>query len=269
MAFLCKSAKDGEAFCKECSCCRKILTGTHPDVHIIGSNSKKVGINEIRRIESEAYLSSNEADAKVFILEDADTYNIQSQNALLKIIEEPPKNVYFILTVSSKSSLLPTVASRLCVVNLSQKSLGDIKRLIKEALPGENDEFIEKCAHFASFYDKADIKTIDRDSLKAAFDDGCKLFSTSGKTNIIFPKTRDELMIYLQVFMLISHQILHTKQTGFTTPGILSHSDLITCCERTSKIRASSLYDTFEKAYLLADGFANINALCANLSSSV
>lgn len=265
MAILCKNAPEGKAFCGECSFCKKILSGTHPDVHTIGSNSKKVGVNDIRRIEGEAYLSSNEADAKVFILQDADTYNNQSQNALLKIIEEPPKNVYFILTVSSKHALLPTVASRLCIVNFGQKSLDDIKRVIKETMPEESNAFIEKCAYFASLYDRADIKTINRDTLKSAFDDGYTIFSTSGKANINFPKTRDELIIYLQVFMLISHQILHTKQTGCTNPGILSQTDLITCCERTSKIKAASLYDTFEKAYLLADANANVNALCANL----
>ena len=269
MAILCKSAQDGKAFCGECAGCKKILSGTHPDVHIIGCNTKKVGVNDIRCIESEAYLSPNEADAKVFILENADTYNPQSQNALLKIIEEPPENVYFILTVSSKHALLPTVASRLCIVNFGQKSLDDIKRIIKETMPEQSDSFIEKCAYYAAFYDRADIKTLDRDTLMAAFDDGCALFSTSGKTNINFPKTRDGLMIYLQVFMLISHQILHTKQTGCTKCGILSQTDLITCCERTSKIKAASLYDTFEKAYLLADANANINALCANLLSTV
>lgn len=65
----------------------------------------------------EAYISSN--DIKYIFLCGA-TFRIEAQNALLKILEEPPKNVVFILIVSSKNSLLPTIYSRLPYKNLKK-----------------------------------------------------------------------------------------------------------------------------------------------------
>ena len=66
----------------------------------------------IRFIRSDAYIKPNEAPRKVYVLLEAQTMSEQAQNALLKILEEPPENVLFLLTVPSASALLATVRSR-------------------------------------------------------------------------------------------------------------------------------------------------------------
>ncbi|QKF59413.1 DNA polymerase III subunit delta' [Aliarcobacter lanthieri] len=70
----------------------------------------------------EAYISSN--DTKYLFLCGA-TFRIEAQNALLKILEEPPQNVVFIILVSSKNSLLPTIYSRLPYKNLKKSIVKD------------------------------------------------------------------------------------------------------------------------------------------------
>ncbi len=71
---------------------------------------EKFLVEDAKAVTAEAYVSEN--DLKYIII-GAKEYNVYSQNALLKILEEPPKNIVFILLTSSKSALLPTVRSRL------------------------------------------------------------------------------------------------------------------------------------------------------------
>jgi len=103
-SLLCTERNEHALPCGKCSDCIKMESRSHPDCFFFGSDGAKVSVDDIRTISERAYLAPNEASGKVFILEEADTYNTQAQNALLKILEEPPKNVYFILTASSKNA---------------------------------------------------------------------------------------------------------------------------------------------------------------------
>ena len=71
----------------------------------------------MRAMGADAYVIPNEAAAKVYIIKDADTMNEQAQNAALKILEEPPRGVHFILCVSNPERLLVTVRSRCVLVS--------------------------------------------------------------------------------------------------------------------------------------------------------
>ena len=104
----------GRRPCGECGACVKAAAGSHPDIIEAsgGDGAKTFSVDKVREIRSMAYILPNEADRKVFILRGADTMTEQAQNALLKILEEPPPFVMFILECRSKGLLLPTVLSR-------------------------------------------------------------------------------------------------------------------------------------------------------------
>ena len=264
-SMLCEnSAPDGEP-CGNCSCCKKAEAGTHPDC-IFFSDREKTKVEDVRKIEEEAYLSTNEADSKVFILEDADEYNVQSQNALLKIMEEPPKGVKFILTASSVSAILPTVRSRVCTLSGNVKSIDDIADEIKKAKPHLDDSKVKLLSHFVSGYDKADTENLNE---TLVFDYAQKAHAfLSGKdlnTLTLLPKKREELLLCLQVFMLCLRQIAYVKATGKMTDGILSEKELSECNSKTSMKKAHALYDVFENACLLTEDYANINAVLSYL----
>lgn len=92
-------------------------------------------IEDAKEAIREAYIASNK---KKFILLVAKKYNVYSQNGLLKVLEEPPLHIVFIILTDSKSSLLPTVRSRLPITvikddNKEEFSL-DIKRVDLEFL---------------------------------------------------------------------------------------------------------------------------------------
>lgn len=106
--------------CMNCPQCHKVMQGIHPDIfeHSAQGGANSFHVDVVRDVISNAYLQPNEADYKVYILGNADCMNTSAQNALLKVLEEPPEYVIFILTVSAKSKMLETVLSRSIVVSL-------------------------------------------------------------------------------------------------------------------------------------------------------
>ena len=105
--------------CFKCSECVKAMTFNHPDIMWVkgtGTNSK-LNVSDIRRVCADTYIKPNEADCKVYILEDCELMNTQSQNAFLKSLEEPAGNVVFILQCVSPYALLETVRSRCVALN--------------------------------------------------------------------------------------------------------------------------------------------------------
>lgn len=106
--------------CGECSQCKKAIAAIHPDIseYIPAGTANSFHVDTVRNIINDAYVQPNEADYKIYILANAHCMNQNAQNALLKILEEPPKCVVFILTTNSKSALLSTVLSRSVCVSL-------------------------------------------------------------------------------------------------------------------------------------------------------
>ena len=99
----------------------KIRRLQSPDVtiHSAEEGKKSIGIAVIRDLKSKAFIKPQELSVRVFIIDEAATMTTEAQNALLKILEEPPKNVYFLLLCDNSSALLPTVRSRAPVLRMS------------------------------------------------------------------------------------------------------------------------------------------------------
>lgn len=115
---ICES--ENERPCGVCLSCQKLASNSHPDVfRVTGTgSSRSLHIDMIRNIRQDAYIIPNEAQYKLYIIENAEMMTEQAQNALLKVLEEPPRSVVFILTCGSSSSLLLTIRSRSQVLTL-------------------------------------------------------------------------------------------------------------------------------------------------------
>lgn len=113
--------------CCNCSDCMKAEKGIHPDISVSSAqdgNTDPLKVDAIRDIRTNAFVYPNEAQRRVFILHNMQYANEQAQNALLKILEEPPEYVRFILTAPVSSVMLTTILSRAAVYSLGQQ-LGD------------------------------------------------------------------------------------------------------------------------------------------------
>jgi len=117
-------------FCDECSNCRKINSGSHPDVMTISveDEATQIKIAQIRRILGVIDFQPLEGRNKVFIIDPADLLNAEAANALLKGLEEPPSNTYFILVTVNVHELLLTVRSRSQVYHFTPLTLSEIRQ---------------------------------------------------------------------------------------------------------------------------------------------
>lgn len=127
---LCSSGS--ERPCGVCRDCRKVKARIHPDLTLIerktddkGNLKKEITVDQVREMGADAYVLPNEAEQKVYIIRQADTMNAQAQNAALKLFEEPPEGVHFILCASNPERFLITVRSRCVQINCAGEEDSD------------------------------------------------------------------------------------------------------------------------------------------------
>ena len=117
-ALLCEDPA-GDAPCGVCRHCEKVKKHTHPDLIVVerqpgagGNLRQEIVVDQIRDVTAAAAVAPNEAERKVYLIRQADRMNIAAQNALLKVLEEPPGHACFLLSAAAADALLPTVRSR-------------------------------------------------------------------------------------------------------------------------------------------------------------
>lgn len=120
--------------CGYCASCKKVLSNDHPDIFIIG-REKTASISDVRELIRRSSLKPNDADKQIFIVCNAGKLRADSQNALLKLFEEPPESVAVFLLTESRSSLLPTVLSRGQRIHLDGLRDSEIESLLREKYP--------------------------------------------------------------------------------------------------------------------------------------
>ena len=114
------------SICNVCSNCLKVEHNTHTDVLVYPKdNGNQILSDDILEIISSSYVSSGEG-YKIFILNNFDKTTTQAQNKFLKTLEEPPKNVVFILLSTDVKSILKTIASRCKLINVKALSLSEL-----------------------------------------------------------------------------------------------------------------------------------------------
>lgn len=139
---LCEAVTADMQACGQCVACHWLAAGNHPDFRRIApggddkeaeetknekssEKTKKQGagiirIDQIRDLEDFVFVGSHRQANRVVLITEAEAMQAAAANALLKILEEPPSNVYFILISSRQKMLLPTLRSRCRVVPFTQ-----------------------------------------------------------------------------------------------------------------------------------------------------
>ena len=140
-AMLCKSFDSASnRACGVCGSCLKILDGTHPDVTFLGDGAKTITVDEIRALRAAAGVRPNEADVRLFVICDGQNMTVQAQNALLKVLEEPPVAVRFIITCDNASRMLETIVSRAVSVRIGGLPVDECVRALRGRFPDVPEE---------------------------------------------------------------------------------------------------------------------------------
>ncbi len=147
MALNCTHADPEQRPCGECSSCRRILSGNHPDILYSqrDSDSSPLKIEEIRSVMQRLALKPFEARYRVAIFRDFDTAQPRAQDALLKTLEEPAPHALLILLTRSLEPILPTITSRSQVIHLRPTAV----RVVEQVLQAHYEVEAEQAALLA------------------------------------------------------------------------------------------------------------------------
>lgn len=122
--------------CGTCSGCRKVLSGNHADVITVDDPGKKtVSVDLVRQARADMYVKPNEAGKKVYLFPRAQDMRVEAQNALLKVLEEPPAYGIFLLLADAPEKMLPTVRSRCVELKLQALSPELLEKELKREFP--------------------------------------------------------------------------------------------------------------------------------------
>lgn len=144
-ALNCLSPVDGNP-CNECSACKGILSGEIMDIIEIDAASNN-GVDNIRDLRSEARFAAAEAKCKVYIIDEVHMLSGGAFNALLKLLEEPPEGVIFILATTETHKVPATILSRCQRFDFRRITADDIARRVVYVAREENINIEEGAAH--------------------------------------------------------------------------------------------------------------------------
>jgi len=152
----------------------KIKLGTFSDLKIISpdiaNNKKEIAIDDIRKIYDFFHVSSSMHDYRIIIIDSIDDLNNNSANALLKILEEPPKKTIFFLICHNINNILDTIKSRTRILNFSPLKDELVERLLYDNITNINNNLVQNLVYLSSgsigtAYDlyNADVNSIIND----------------------------------------------------------------------------------------------------------
>ena len=120
--------------CKLCNSCRRIYDGNYTDIKRLRRDPSKatIGVEELRLFREDMFLSSTESEHKIYIIEEADRMTPNAQNALLKVLEEPPNAVMILLLCEESDKILTTIKSRAQLISMQRFSPQQIADYVTE-----------------------------------------------------------------------------------------------------------------------------------------
>ena len=137
-AIMCDNADDGEP-CGHCASCKTFENNS--DFKLLLPEKDVIKVDMIRELSREIFMLPTISKRKVFIIDDADSMNEQAQNALLKVLEEPPEYATIILIVSNKEKLLNTIKSRIVEFKFNGLTKEEIEAIVGKKVSDEAYEF--------------------------------------------------------------------------------------------------------------------------------
>ena len=254
--------------CRECAQCRKAQKGIHPDIfeYSATGGARSFHVDVVREVINSVYMSPNEAENKIYILGNAHCMNESAQNAILKVLEEPPAYAVFILTVSSRTMLLETVLSRSVVISLD--GVDPAKGAEYICAHSENTDYneaLEAMIAFKGNIGKATESLVGGKMQKTVemVNKLCAAIAAEQEYELIkcasaFSKDRNELITVLELLKTVFRDALIGAKTGELLSG--QKDSVRTLSQKFTQEKLLKLYTTAEELIEMANKNAN-NAL--------
>ncbi len=263
---------EGDVPCDSCPACIKIFKEVHADVSTVDleDDKKTISVSQVRSVISEAALIPSEAKKRIFIIRNGQALTVQAQNAFLKIFEEPPKDVVFIMLTTDKRLLLPTILSR--AVTLKTQLLP--QELVKSELAARTKKSAAEIEAAASVAQGSLGKAIQllsggkilklRDTVEKYFELLQKPAPVYALCEVLPPHgcKREDLLMIFPFFRLAFRDIAVCKSGAGFVPLFFSDENIMK--NAANNISVSNIITLYEKTDdLCAALFSNINPYTA------
>ncbi len=213
----------GDRPCGTCDPCRKIFGGGHADVITVDSDKATVPVSVIRDMVSDAYTRPNEGKRKVYLIPRAQDMQDPAQNALLKLLEEPPGYCAFVLMTDSADKILSTVRSRAVELTLFPLADGDLMNALIQLRPDTDRATLSAAGEKSGGYLGAALDLLEEKEspLRQPLRKFLKAFSTGYEANLVVALAPMEKLSRQELLSLLTelHRIL-TRALGHQTGGL-------------------------------------------------
>lgn len=270
-AMLCSEKNKPCGYCKNCL---MALSGNHPDIFVIG-NEKTATIDEVRKLIVRASLKPNQAEKQIFIICNANKLREDSQNALLKLFEEPPLTVAIFLLTESRSSLLPTVLSRGQRIHLDGLRDFELADKLNEKYPSLSDSDINIVTKVASGnYGVAEKYLSKENALLREKAENLLLFALTKKnyeltSALVLPKhKRDQLRAIMIELITVANECEKARYgvRGALTP---KNKELAEVAKNASKRALSRIGEAATACIVALDGNQNVTATATKFATDL
>ena len=218
--------------CGICNSCRRIREGKFTDLTFVARRKDKatLGVDVIKELREDMFLSATESEHKVYVIDEAEYMTVEAQNALLKVLEEPPKYGVFILLTDNPERLLPTVRSRCTELQLRPVDAGILRKALAREFPQASDGDISAAiARSGGFLGQAKKMLAEGDSILPQTESFVKSFVARDSlqlTQTLVPMEkwkRDQLIPVLQQWLELLEGGLACR-SGMAVPNPLARS---------------------------------------------
>jgi DNA polymerase III subunit delta' len=135
-------------YCHECPTCREIEKGYHADTIEVTDNGESIKVDEVRDLLTKLNMSRTSA-RKIMLIQNVERMTIESANAMLKTLEDPPEGVMFLMTTGRLREILPTIISRVRLYTFQRLPERKILELLQSLYPLAETDMLEQVALYA------------------------------------------------------------------------------------------------------------------------
>lgn len=285
-ALNCESDDKDAIPCHRCNNCKRIEKSNFTDIKFLKKPDDKatIGVGEVRLFREDMFLSSTESEYKIYVILDAEKMTVNAQNALLKVLEEPPERVVIFLLAESTDGILTTIKSRAQHIAMEKFESGAIEKylrrenLIPSMLQGKDMTDIIMCADGRIGKARWLIESGGKDATKmrslvepivSALRQGVP-YSVLYPAIHSLPTKKDELTEALELLTVAIRDLILVKFDG--DAPLLFFSSRNAAKEEADSIsskRLLSVYDIIQGARQSLSSNANAQATLSNLGARI
>jgi DNA polymerase-3 subunit delta' len=216
-ALACQATEGSGSPCGECRSCTLRIAGNHPDFRVVrrASDATQLVVDDVRTVINFTSLTSTIGSTKVVVIESAEMMNRAAANALLKTLEEPPGDTYFVLATHASFDIQATIRSRCVTVTLPSPPAEVARQwLLDQGCDGDIDLALalgDNGPESAKYLLEADLVTPLVDALRASAELGSK-----GANPLRVARTWREVGTLHWLFNVLYRQIADALRAALT-----------------------------------------------------